>query len=140
MPKRIALTDHVQCDLVDLSDFARQVQVAFSDAQVDVSGFNPAGTNEYLPGARTQSVTVDFYGSYGAGEVHATLYPLYKGRSTTAFKWRPDGANPVSATNPELRGNAKLYDYGPGAQRGAEDSYQVTFMAADAAGFDFFTT
>ena len=139
MPKRIALTDHVQCDLVDLTDFARQVQVAFSDAQIDVSGFNPAGNNEYLPGARTQSVTIDFYGSYGAGEVHATLYPIYKNRTTTALKWRPDSAV-VSATNPELRGNAKIYDYGPGAQRGSEDTFQVTFMAADAAGFDFFTT
>jgi len=140
MPKRIALKDAVTLDLVDLSDFARQVQVAFDDAQVDVSGFNPAGNNEYLPGPRTQSVTIEFYGSYGTGEVHATLYPIYKNRTTTALKWRPDGSTAVAVTNPELRGNAKIYDYGPGAQRGAEDAYQVTFMPADAAGFDFFTT
>jgi hypothetical protein len=140
MPKRIALTDHVEVDTTDLSDFARQVQVTMSHAQIDVSGFNPAGSNEYLAGATTESVQVDFYGSYGTGEVHQTLYPIFKGRTVVAFAWRPDGANPVGVNNPELRGNVQVFDYGPGAQRGAEDTFQVTFMAVDAAGLDFFTT
>jgi len=140
MPKRIALTDKIQLDSTDLSDFARQVQFTSDDAQVDVSGFNTLGTNEYLPGPRTQSVTVDFYGSYGTGEVHQTLYTIYKNRTTTALKWRPDGVAVVGVSNPELRGNAKVYSYGPGAQRGSEDTFQVTFMPADAAGFDYFTT
>jgi len=140
MPKRIALTDSVKIDTTDLSDFARQVQFTSSDAQVDVSGFNPTGVNEYLSGPRTQSVTVDFYGSYGTGEVHQTLWPIYKARTTHAFAWRPDGSTAVGVNNPELRANVKIYDYGPGAQRGSEDSFQVTFMSADSAGFDWFTT
>ena len=140
MPKRIALTDSVKIDTTDLSDFSRQVQFTSSDAQVDVSGFNPTGVNEYLSGPRTQSVTVDFYGSYGTGEVHQTLWPIYKARTTHAFAWRPDGATAVGVNNPELRANVKIYDYGPGAQRGSEDAFQVTFMAADSAGFDWHTT
>ena len=139
MPKRIALTDSVTVDLVDLSNFARQVQYTSSHARVDVSGFNPTGANEYLAGPTDQSVAIDFYGSYGAGEVHETLYPIHKNRTVVALAWRPDGANPVSATNPELRGNVQVYDYGPGGQRGSEDAFQVTFNAADEAGLEFFT-
>jgi hypothetical protein len=139
MPKRIALTDSVTVDSVDLSNFARQVQYTSSHARVDVSGFNPTGANEYLAGPTDQSVTVDFYGSYGTGEVHATLYPIHKNRDIVAFAWRPDSA-PVSATNPELRGNVQVYDYGPGGQRGSEDAFQVTFNAADENGLEFFTT
>jgi hypothetical protein len=56
------------------------------------------------------------------------------------IKWRADQTQPVSATNPELRGNAKLFSYGPGATRGDTDTYDVTFTAFDAAGFDWFTT
>ena len=67
MPKRIALTDFVMVDSVDLSNFARQVQVTSSHARVDVSGFNATGANEYLAGPTDQSVAVDFYGSVRDG-------------------------------------------------------------------------
>jgi hypothetical protein len=140
MPKRVALKDSFLVDTSDLSNFARAVNADFSDEQVDVSGFSATGVNEYLPGPRTQTVTVTFYGAYGTGETHAVLYPLYKNRTTTVIKWRADQTQPVSATNPELRGNAKLFSYGPGATRGDTDTYDVTFTAFDAAGFDWFTT
>jgi len=140
MPKRVALKDSFMVDTSDLSNLARAVNADFSDEQVDVSGFSATGVNEYLPGPRTQTVTVTFYGSYGASEVHAVLYPLYKNRSTTVIKWRTDQTTPVSATNPELRGNAKLFSYGPGATRGDVDTFDVTFTAFDAAGLDWFTT
>ena len=58
--------------------------------RVDVSGFNATGANEYLAGATEQSVEVEFYGIYGAGEVHATLYPIHTDREVVAFAWRPD--------------------------------------------------
>jgi hypothetical protein len=140
MPKRIALSDFVEIDSVDLSNFARQVQFTSSHTRVDVSGFNATGANEYLAGATDQSVTVDFYGSYGTGEVHETLYPIHKDKEIVLFKWRPDMNSPASATNPELRGNVQVYDYGPGAQRGSEDAFQVTFNAADENGLEYFTT
>lgn len=140
MPKRIALKDSVMVDTTDLSDFARQVQFQSDHAQIDVSGFNAGGTNEYLAGATTQTVTVEFFGSYGAGEVHQTLYPIHQNRTVVVFAWRPDQTNPVSATNPELRGNVQVYSYGPGAARGAEDVFQVVFQTADSAGLTFHTT
>ena len=139
MPKRIALSDFVEVDSVDLSNFARQVQFTSSHTRVDVSGFNATGANEYLAGATDQSVSVDFYGSYGTGEVHETLYPIHKDKEVVLFKWRPDMNSPASATNPELRGNVQVYDYGPGAQRGSEDAFTVTFNAADEDGLEYFT-
>jgi len=140
MPKRVALKDSFMVDTSDLSNFARAVNVDMSDEQVDVSGFSATGVNEYLPGPRTQTVTVTFYGAYGTGETHAILYPLYKNRTTTVIKWRADQTTVVGVTNPELRGNAKLFSYGPGSTRGDTDTYDVVFTAIDAAGFDWFTT
>ena len=139
MPKRIALNDNVTVDSVDLSNFARTVQYASEHDQVDVSGFSETGANEYLAGSTTQSVTVEFYGSYGTGEVHATLYPIHKNRSIVVFQWRPDMNTPVAATNPELRGNVQLYTYGPGGTRGDVDTFSVTFATADEDGLEFFT-
>ena len=140
MPKRIALKDSVTVDTTDLSNFSRQVTFNSEHDRVDVSGFNPTGASEYLAGVTTQSVTVEFYGAYGAAETHAILYPIHKNRTIVAFKWRPDGTAVVGATNPELRGNVQLLTYGPGATRGDTDTFTCEFTAADAAGLAFFTT
>jgi len=140
MPKRIALKDSVSVDSVDLSDFARSVALASSHARVDVSGFNPTGVNEYLAGPTDQSVTVEFFGSYGTGEVHATLYPIHAGREIVPFAWRPDQTTPASTDNPELRGNVQLLDYSPGATRGDAETFSAEFVAADENGLAYFTT
>jgi hypothetical protein len=139
MSKRIALKDFVEVDSVDLSDFARSVKFISNHAQMDVSGFNALGANEYLTGPTTQQLDVEFFGSYGSGEVHQTLYPIHSGRTVVPVKWRPDQTNPVGVTNPELTGNVQLFNYEPGAARGAEDVFTVTFMAVDAAGLAFVT-
>lgn len=140
MSKRIALKDFVEVDSVELSDLARSVRFSSEHSQVDVSGFNPTGTNEYLAGPTTQSVTVEFYGSYDTGEVHATLYPIHRDRTVVPFAWRPDQTAPVSATNPQLEGNVQIYTYAPGATRGDADTFEVTFMSADEDGLAFTTT
>ena len=140
MPKRIALKDSVEVDSVDLSDFARSVRFTSEHEQVDVSGFNATGANEYLAGTTTQNVTVEFFGSYGTGEVHATLYPIHKDREVVPIAWRPDQTTPASATNPELRGNVQLLQYGPGGTRGDVDTFEATFITADPAGLVFETT
>jgi hypothetical protein len=140
MPKRIALKDNVTVDSVDLSNFARSVQLASEHDRVDVSGFNATGANEYLAGPTDQSVDVEFFGSYGTGEVHATLYPIHRDREIVPFAWRPDQTAVVSATNPELRGNVQLFTYGPGGTRGDADTFTVTFSAADEDGLQFFDT
>jgi hypothetical protein len=139
MSKRIVLLDSVEVDSVDLSNLARSVRFTSDHAQVDVSGFNATGTNEFLSGPTTQSVAVEFFGSYGTGEVHQTLYPIHAGREIVPFKWRPDQTSPVAVDNPSLEGNVQILTYGPGGIRGDADTYEVQFISADEAGLVFVT-
>jgi hypothetical protein len=139
MPKRIALKDQVTVDSVDLSNFARSVAFTSEHERVDVSGFNATGANEFLAGQTTQSVTVEFYGSYGTGEVHQTLYPIHKDREVVSFEWMPDMTTAVGPANPKLTGNVQCLTYSPGATRGDADTYSVEFTAADEAGLVFVT-
>lgn len=139
MAKRVALKDSVKVNSVDLSNFARDVRFTSEHDRVDVSGFNPTGASEYLAGVTTQSVTVEFYGSYGAAEVHQTLYPVHQGRTVVPFEWKPDGTAATGPTNPALKGNVQVLSYGPGATRGETDTFSVEFTAADSAGLAFVT-
>ena len=141
MPKNIALKDSVKVDSVTLSNFARAVTFSSEHERVDVSGFSTTGVNEYLAGTTEQSVTVTFYGSYGATEVHNTLYPIHRDREIVAFEWYADQTQPVSATNPKLAGNVQLLTYGsPNRTRGEVDTFEATFTACDAAGLTFSNT
>lgn len=140
MPKRIALKDSIEVDGNDLSSMARSVTFSSEHARIDVSGFSATGSDEFIAGSTTQSVTVEFYGSYGADEVHQTIYPAHKDRSVVTFAWRPDQTTTASATNPSLEGNVQILTYAPGATRGDADTFSVEFTAADAAGLVFVTT
>lgn len=138
MPKRIALMDSIEVDDVALGNFARSVEFQSEHERRDVSGFNATGSSEYLAGTTTQSVTVEFFGSYGAGEVHQTIYPVHRDRDIVPFAWRPDVNSAASATNPELRGNVQALTYNPSATRGEEEAFPVEFTAADADGLVFY--
>ena len=124
-------------DAVDLSNFARSVEFSSEHERVDVSGFNATGANEYLAGQTEQSVSVEFFGTYGAGEVHQTLYPIHRDREVVAFEWRADQTAAVSATNPQLEGNVQLLTYSPSATRGEEEAWTAEFVAADTAGLAY---
>lgn len=138
MPKGTALKDSVEVDSVDLSNLARAVTPLSEHSREDVSGFSATGFNEYIAGTTEQSVEVEFYGTFGTGEVHATLWPIHRDREIVEFKWRPDQTAAVSATNPELRGNVQVYNYSPARTRGEVSTFPVTFNAADADGLQYF--
>ena len=131
MSKRIALSDYVEVDGVDISDFCNSVKENSANEQVDVSGFNATGADEFLSGKRTQSVDL---GVFGSSEIHAALYHIFRDRTVVTFKWRKDQNNPTSATNPELNGNVQLNTWAPGADRGQADTFTTTLTAADQAG------
>jgi hypothetical protein len=140
MSKRVALKDFIEVDGQDLSNFARAVSFSSEHNRVDVSGFNASGADEFLPGNTVQEVTVEFFGSYGSGEVHQTIYPAHRDRAIIPFRWRPDQTAEVGEENPELRGNVTAFTYAPGATRGDVEAYSVTFSAADEDGLTFHTT
>ena len=132
MAKRIALTDYVEVDGVDLSNLCRSVEFESTDDQVDVSGFNPTGSSEFLPGNRVRQVTCEFYGTRGSNEVHQVVWPIHDGRLTCTFKWRALGESSVSATNEELRGLVKILSYPEGGTRGDAETQTVVFIQASA--------
>jgi hypothetical protein len=132
--------DSIEVDDTALGNFARSVEFQSEHERRDVSGFNATGASEFLAGTTTQSVTVEFFGSYGTGEVHQTVYPAHRDRAIIPFAWRPDQNTPASATNPELRGNVQVLTYSPGATRGQEEAFPVEFTAADEDGLVFYDT
>ena len=120
MAKRIALKDHITVDAVDLSNFCRAVEFSSEHERVDVSGFNAPARTSTWPARPSRKSPVEFFGSYGASEVHATLYPIHRDREVVAFEWRPDQTAVVSATNPQLEGNVQLLTYNPSASPAAK--------------------
>ncbi len=135
--KRIALKDYIAVADNDLSDLFSQIGFTSEHEKVDVSGFNSAGSDEFLAGKTTQSVTGQVFGSYAAGETWDILYYIHTSRAVVTFAWRADSNLPVSATNPELQGNVQLLTWNGGATRGDVESFPVEFSPADAAGLTY---
>lgn len=140
MGKRIALTDYIEVDGEDLSYFARSIAFNSADDQVDVSGFNASGTDEFLAGKRVRTATVEFGMSRGASGPHQVLYPLHRDKSEFDFVWRADVNAVVSATNPELRGTVILPTYDEGATRGDYEVASMVFVSQGDAGLEFYET
>ena len=141
MAKRIALTDYVELDGVDLSNFVHRVTFTSDDERIDVSGFNSTGASEFLAGTRVREVEMDVWIARGSNETHQVLYPLHKNRTEFDLVWRADGASNVGATNPELRGTVVLPSWSEGVSRGEADTATLTFVAADASDpLEFYST
>lgn len=133
MAKRIALTDYIEIDNVDLSNLARSIEFESTDEEVDVSGFNPTGASEFLQGTRVRAVTIEFFVSRATNEVHQVIFPIHDGRLTCEFVWRADYNASVSAANEELRGLVKVPTYTEGGTRGEAETTTIRFVEASAA-------
>src|SRR4051812_1722159 len=111
MAKRIALYDYVEIDHVNLSNFTSEIGFSSEHAKEDVSGFNAAGSDEFLAGRTTQGFTATFFGSSGSNEANQTIYPLHRDKTVFPVVWRENVNSAVSATNPELRGNVQALTF-----------------------------
>lgn len=112
---------------VDLSDYAFSLDTPDSREQVDVSGFNPTAAKEFLPGARTQQVTIGFVNDYaGTAGPHQVLSPLYASGTSFPISIRPD-----PAASQYLKGTVSMFEYnGVSGQLGARAELTATFAAA----------
>jgi len=138
MAKSLATDWKVVANGVVLSDHAFDVQIADEKDRVDVSGFSPTGTREFLPGLAEQGVDVQFladFKSAAAGAVHATLYPLYTGGSSFPFYVQPDSDAGTSATNPIYGGTAQIFSYPMGATLNERLEQTVSFAPAPNSSF-----
>jgi hypothetical protein len=123
----------------DLSDHAFNVDTPEVKSQVDVSGFTPTHTSEFLPGLADQTITVQFRSDFAANSVHATLQPLYSSGSAFPIYVSPTSGTPT-ATNPVFGGSATLYDYnGLAGALGADAQMTVNFKPAPGSLFSWGT-
>jgi hypothetical protein len=133
MSKFLLQESRVVVGAKDLSNYAFNIDTPEAKPQIDVSGFNPAHSSEFLPGIADQTITVQFRSDFAANSVHATLYPLYAGGSVFVMYTTPTSGS-VSATNPAFGGSAMLYDYnGLSGALGADAQMTVTFKPAPGA-------
>jgi hypothetical protein len=130
----------IMVDGVDLSVFGVSLDTPDTRAQVDVSGFNPAGTTEYLPGQRDQSIVVGFLQGFGSNEPHRVLQPLYEAGSAFPISVQADSTLPASVSNPTFSGTATMYEYdGLTGALNARGEFTATFRPATPAGFQWGT-
>lgn len=131
---KFAATDvYVLLNSQNISDWCFEVDLPDSKNQIDVSGFNPTGSMEFVPGTRDQSITLKVLQDFGSTQIHQLLNPLYVNNTVFAIEVRPtSGAR--SATNPWYGGSAQMYEYdGLSAQLNNRAEIQVTLRPASNA-------
>lgn len=138
---KFLLTDvRVMVNGRNLSDHAVSVDTPSSKEQVDVSGFNPNGTREFIPGLQDQTITIGFLQDFGTNSVHQTLQPLYSSGSAFPFYLVPDSDTGTSTSNPVYGGSANIYDYnGLAGALNARAEFTATFRPATGSRFDWGT-
>lgn len=133
---KFAATDvSVVIDGLDVSDYCFSVDVPDSKEQIDVSGFNPTGSKEWVPGNRDQQVTLGVLQDFAASgtTIHQKLNALYTANSAFVFTIKPT-SGALSSSNPKYSGTAQLYEYdGLNAQLNARAEIQVTLRPASGA-------
>lgn len=110
MPKYILTDGYVEINTVDLSDHAHGLDTPQEKERIDVSGFNSAGTKEFLPGSKEESATIQLRQSFTTNKVHQTLEPLFRNGTAFGFSIRSSSGT-VSAQNPRFWGTASLFTY-----------------------------
>jgi hypothetical protein len=141
MPKFLLTKAKVLVNSVDLSVFAFSLDTPETKEQVDVSGFNPAGTREYLPGQSDQTITIGFLQGFGTSEPHRVLQPLYTGGSAFPLSVVADSSQATGVNNPSFGGTATLYEYnGLAGTLNARGEITAVFRPTGAAGFQWGTT
>lgn len=136
MPKYLLTNALVQVNGTDLSTFAFSLDTPDEREQVDVSGFSETGTQEFLPGQRSQTITVGFLQAFGASEPHRVLQPLYESGSAFSLLVRPDKTAAAGPGNPSFGGTASLFAYnGLAGALNARGEIEATFRPATGGGF-----
>ncbi len=126
---KFAATDvYVLVNSQNISDWCFGVDAPDAKEQIDVSGFNPTGAKEFVPGTRTQSIVLNVLQDFGATQIHALLNPLYVNNTVFAIELRPTDSG-RSSTNPWYGGSAQLFEYdGLNAQLNSRAEITATIL------------
>lgn len=140
--KHLAKFRKVMVNGADLSNFCFGTDTPQDKERVDVSGFNAAGSREFLPGLRDDTITLSVLQGFGSGEPHQVIQPLFD--SGTAFPiWiQPFGltSDGTSAANPIFGGTATCFSYnGMPGELNARAELTVEFKPAPNSVFSWGT-
>ncbi len=124
---------------VELSDHAFDVQISDEKEKIDVSGFG--GNQEFLPGQRGESVTVQFLNDFGTTSVFGVLSPLYDPGTTFPFYVQPfnDGGT-AGSEDPKYGGTANIFSLPVGASLNARGELTAEFSPAPNSEFGWGTS
>jgi hypothetical protein len=140
MPKYLLTKAKITVNGTDLSLYGHTLDTPDTREQVDVSGFNPAGTQEFLPGQRSQTITIGFLQGFGTGEPHRVLQPLYESGSSFPLSVVADSTQAVGPSNPSFGGTAALFEYnGLAGALNARGEITATFRPSTGTGFQWGT-
>lgn len=137
MGKFILYDAKVEVNNADLSNYAFSLDTPEESDQVDVSGFSPTRTREFLLGLSDQTITVGFLQDVaGTAGPHAILQPLYSGGSVFPIKISyPSGTPDVT-----FGGSAQLFTYnGLSGELNARAELSATFKPASNSVFEWGT-
>lgn len=120
----------VGIDGVDLSAHVREVEVALSAAEVDITAMGNGGMQR-LAGIRDDGFTINFYSDFAASKVHATINPKFVAAGTVEVKVTANNGT-VGEGNPMFVGYCPVLTYSPIA--GAVGDASMTSISLPANG------
>jgi len=105
-----AATDYkVTVNGTNLSDRLQSVELSLESDDLETTAFGDTFRTR-VGGLKTGTVTLTFFQDFAAGEVDATLFPLYNTIATVVIV--PTSSS-VSATNPSYTTNCLVNQYSP---------------------------
>lgn len=111
MAKLILKNCQIVVNGVDLSDHSSSVEIEATKDDVETTSFDGSG-KEVKAGLQDTTITVTFQQDFAAGEVDATLWPLWDNETEFTVAVRPT-TGAISSTNPEYTATCVLLEYSP---------------------------
>lgn len=111
MAKTVLTNCQIVVNAIDFTDHVSSVEISVSKDEIDTTSFDGSG-RERKAGLQDNSFTVNFQQDFAAGEVDATLFPLWNNETEFTVALRPVVAA-ISTTNPEFTATCILLEYSP---------------------------
>lgn len=132
MAKFVLTEVTTEVDGVDLSAFINSVEVSLKYDDLDSTNFSGGG-KEHTHGLKDDEITLNVLQSFGAGEVDATLAPLYFSKEEFVVTIKPT-TGAISPTNPGYTATCILLEYQPIAGKVGELSESKIKIATQRTG------
>lgn len=102
---------NVGIDGTDVSNLIREVSVAMTAGDVDITAMN-AGGRQHLAGIRDDSINMTAYSDFGASKIHQLINPKFVSAGTFEIKVTANTST-VGTSNPLFIGYCPALSYSP---------------------------